>query len=132
MRFVPEVDHVTESNSLKEIIHYFRYMYRAWSLLCGNDLSIMKAIDSSDVQLLQSRAPRVSHEDILFLRKHFEAGRLFSSLENEIRQQLWERFQQRSRTMPGFFTFFKDFNYLSMLQSVVKNLVVWPPPKSLS
>ena len=92
----------------------------------------MIAIDSTDVQLLQSRAPRASHEDMLFLRKHFEAGRLFSSLEKEVRQQLWVRVQQRSQTMPGFFTFFKDFNFLSILQSVVKHLVVWPPPKSLS
>jgi Protein of unknown function (DUF3723) len=92
----------------------------------------MKKMCFSDIQLLQSRAPGACSKDLAFLQNHFEAGRLFTSLPQEIRQLLWGHFRTRCRVMPSLFTFFKDFKYLCSLQAVVRELIEWPPITSLS
>ena len=78
------------------------------------------------MDLVQSRAPKVSSKDLRFLQDELEEGRLFSNYSEAARREIWARLKEIDYPIPTLKTFFKDRLYLEVAQSVMKQLIVQP------
>ena len=78
------------------------------------------------VGLIQARAPKVSGEDLGFLKPKMDEGMLFAKFEEEQRQEIWERLKKIDYPIPTLKTFFRDRIYLEVAQSVMKRLFIQP------
>jgi hypothetical protein len=87
--------------------------------------------DAASVQMLQSRAPRVSNHDLHFLEKRMNDGTLFPSIQDGTkRNAVWDRLQTINVPIPTLQTFFSDLRYLAVARKVMRTLLQINNPKT--
>lgn len=97
----------------------------------GDDF--LPLIDGVTVKLLQSRAPRVSKKDLVFLKKRMEEGELFKDIEDEAqRREIWNRLKDIGYPIPTLKTFFRDRLYLEVGRSVMQQLFIPDPQRKIT
>lgn len=87
---------------------------------------MLPLIDGVTVGLIQSRAPKISDNDLTSLQTEMDEGNLFSNIPEEPRQEIWERLKEIDYPIPTLKTFFKDRLYLEVAQNVMKRLFTQP------
>ncbi|KAJ5737288.1 uncharacterized protein N7483_002545 [Penicillium malachiteum] len=105
---------------------YWQTILTTFNRLVMGRRELLSRIDGVSVNLIQSRAPKVSDQDLRFLQSKMDDGQLFRHFPDDIRYELWEQLQDIDYPIPTLKTFFKDRIYLEVAQSVMKQLV--PPP----
>lgn len=87
--------------------------------------------DAASVQMLQSRAPKVSNHDLHFLEKRMNDGTLFPSIQDGTkRNAVWDRLQTIGVPIPTLQTFFSDLRYLAVARKVMRTLLQINNPKT--
>jgi hypothetical protein len=77
-------------------------------------------LDGVTIQLLKSRAPKVSARDLKFLKERMSKEELFPDVEDaRDRSEIWDRLQEIQYPIPTLETFFKDRLTLEVGRSVL-------------
>ncbi|KAE8155523.1 hypothetical protein BDV40DRAFT_306918 [Aspergillus tamarii] len=91
--------------------------------LMGGNTDLLSHIDAHSVELLQSRAPKVSERDMRHLKEKMDKGELFPSMHDQnIRDGVWSRLQLIDVPIPTLATFFRDRRYLDVAKKVMSCL----------
>ena len=94
-------------------------------------MELAAAADAASVQIVQSRAPKVSNRDLHFLEKRMNDGTLFPSIQDSTkRDALWNRLQTIDVPIPTLQTFFSDLRYLAVARKVMQMLLQINNPKT--
>ncbi|OGE46511.1 hypothetical protein PENARI_c217G08479, partial [Penicillium arizonense] len=117
---------VTAMHCDEPIACYWELIFSTFSRLLGGRDELLPLIDGVTVDLVQSRAPKVSNKDLRVLQDELEEGRLFSNYSEAARREIWARLKEIDYPIPTLKTFFKDRLYLEVAQSVMKRLFVQP------
>lgn len=87
--------------------------------------------DTASVQMLQSRALKVSNNDLHFLEKRMNDGTLFPSIQDGTkRNAVWDQLQTIGVPIPTLQTFFSDLRYLAVACKVMRTLLQINNPKT--
>ncbi|KAJ6016578.1 hypothetical protein N7540_011169 [Penicillium herquei] len=105
---------------------YWQTILATFDRLVSGRRELLSGMDGVSVNLIQSRAPKVSDHDLQFLQSKMDDGELFQYFPDDVRHELWEQLQEIDYPIPTLKTFFKDRIYLEVAQSVMKQLA--PPP----
>ncbi|KAF2182665.1 hypothetical protein K469DRAFT_443832, partial [Zopfia rhizophila CBS 207.26] len=112
----------------EEFIHYFDRIILTFDRILGGDERLMNILDSETVQLIQSKCPGASQEDLEDLDKLMRNRRIFSTIDDETtRQRIWRRLRKVDYLIPTLGSLQKDFKYLIGPAKAVKKLL--KPPK---
>lgn len=111
---------------------YWDLIFRTFLRLVGGRDELLPLIDGITVDLIQSRVPKVSGEDLNSLQVELDEGRLFSNFSEPVRQEIWTRLREVDYPIPTLKTFFKDRLYLEVAQSVMKRLFVRPRKEKMT
>jgi hypothetical protein len=114
---------------LQPVHNYLRLIGTTFSHLVGGD-AFLPLVDGVTVNVLQSRAPKVSAKDLAFLEKRMEKGVLFNDIEDQVhRREIWNRLKDIDYPIPTLKTFFKDRLYLEVGRSVMQQLLIVDPQR---
>jgi hypothetical protein len=81
-------------------------------------------IDVDSVKMLEFRAPQHSEKDRKWLADKMESGELLATvLDRDIRHAIFERVMRWPYLIPSLTSFFADFNYMVLLQKVLRLLI---------
>ncbi|KAJ6090741.1 hypothetical protein N7499_003455 [Penicillium canescens] len=101
--------------------------------LMGNRLDLLARLDGVTIQLLKSRAPKVSARDLKFLKERMLKEELFPDVEHaQDRSEIWERLQEIQYPIPTLETFFKDRLTLEVSRSVLQQLYISDPHRKIT
>ncbi|CAG7947390.1 unnamed protein product [Penicillium salamii] len=123
---------VTAMHSDEPIACYWMLIYSIFSRLVGGRDELLPLIDGVTVDLLQSRVPKVSSKDLIFLKDNMNKGRLFPNFSEAARLEIWARLTEIDYPIPTLKTFFKDRLYLEVAQCVMKRLFVQPRSEKIT
>jgi hypothetical protein len=90
----------------------------------GGDKQAFKWFDRPTVAALELRAPGASTADAQFLRNQGRA--IFSAFTDHERDQILDRLPMVDGLILTLSSFFRDLNYLQLLDDCLKRLVVVP------
>jgi hypothetical protein len=105
---------------------YWGLIFSTFSGLVGGRDELLPLVDGVTVELIQSRAPKISNKDLRFLKDNMNKGRLFPNFSAAARLEIWARLTEIDYPIPTLKTFFKDRLYLEVAQCVMKRLFVQP------
>ncbi|KAL3468695.1 hypothetical protein BJX99DRAFT_265928, partial [Aspergillus californicus] len=116
----------------EEILSYLEYIRHTFvTRIFGDDMELAAGAEATSVQMLQSRAPKVSNRDLHFLEKRMNDGTLFPSIQDGTkRNAVWNRLQTISVPIPTLQTFFSDLRYLAVARKVMRTLLQINNPKT--
>ncbi|KAI3092997.1 hypothetical protein CBS147333_10157 [Penicillium roqueforti] len=123
---------VTAMHCDEPIACYWGLIFSTFSRLVGGRDELLSLIDGVTVDLLQSRVPKVSSEDLRFLEDNMKKGRLFPNFSEAARREIWARLTTIDYPIPTLKTFFKDRLYLEVAQCVMKRLFVQPQREKIT
>ncbi|KAG2026558.1 hypothetical protein GB937_001339 [Aspergillus fischeri] len=116
----------------EEILSYLEYIRHTFvTRIFGDDMGLVAGADAASVEMLQSRAPKVSNRDLSDLQKQMRDGTLFPSIQDsEKRDAVWNRLQTIDVPIPTLKTFFSDLRYLAVARKVMRTLLQITNPKT--
>ncbi|KAJ5642292.1 hypothetical protein N7490_006292 [Penicillium lividum] len=108
--------------------------YYLWTLpeklqngIVDGNADLLWKIDSSTVNIIKSRAPKVSGQDMEDLQQEWDKRKLFRFMDEHHRNAAWERLKEIDFLIPTLETFFQDVLFLEVGQTVIRQLCLTPP-----
>ncbi|KAJ5292147.1 hypothetical protein N7478_001398 [Penicillium angulare] len=118
---------ITAMHCDEAICCYWEHILRTFLRVAGGRQQLLPYIDGMTVELLESRAPKVSMRDRQFLQKRMDDGQLFANLDSQVRDEVWQNILRIDYPIPTSKTFFKDRLYLEVAQNVMKQALLPVP-----
>ena len=115
------------------LLCYLNHIKNTFFGLMGNRLDLLAQLDGVTIQLLKSRAPKVSARDLNFLKERMSKEELFPDVEDaQDRSEIWDRLQEIQYPIPTLETFFKDRLTLEVGRSVLQQLYIPDPHRKIT
>ncbi|KFY66254.1 hypothetical protein V496_02131 [Pseudogymnoascus sp. VKM F-4515 (FW-2607)] len=107
-----------------ELIHSLEHIRSIWTTIVGGDLTLMCKIDPETVELMETRAPKISTEDREFIIHNFQNGAIFAGVpDRSTRRRLLRNALSVDGMIPSIKTFHEDTIYMEFSLQAIKILI---------
>lgn len=114
----------TQLTAAKQVGHYLRHTYATCVYVAGS-CECLKFMDTTTVEVLESRAPGQSQKDYDYISQAMEYGVIFKGIcEEPKRREILGRLQQLKGLFTTFHTLQQDCKYISRCGRVLRTLAL--------